>query len=393
MPPETIVCSRCGTVNAAGDQFCGSCGAFLSGGRRRRRRATTAPAGTAAPPTRARAAPDGVLAARRTASRRAPRPAPQAGFTVCPLRLRQPARRTFCHSAASSSPRRRRRRRRLGPHDEISGGLPRWLPIAIVAGLLVGVVRSSHGRLQAEPAADRRRASATRRRRRCDPAVDHPGPAPRRCVGRRVATARARASAALTGATSSSVAADTPDVAPGNVIDGGSTPLEESRRGAASGSRSRSPRPPRLPRDLQRLPASHDSFVATKRPQNIVVTVNGGPSGSCSPTRDAPEARRHRHARRDHGPDPDRDDVPGVRERLSRQPDRRVGNQRDPRVREPRRVIGPARRLAATSPLRPARHRTAAGTGRFKATLERAAYSAGRISAARVDSIGREDDW
>jgi hypothetical protein len=56
-------------------------------------------------------------------------------------------------------------------------------------------------------------------------------------------------------------------------------------------------------------------------------------------------------------------------------------------------VIGPARRLAATSPLRPARHRTAAGTGRFKATLERAAYSAGRISAARVDSIGREDDW
>ena len=42
-------------------------------------------------------------------------------------------------------------------------------------------------------------------------------------------------------------------------------------------------------------------------------------------------------------------------------------------------MIRPARRLAAT--------------GRFKATLARAAHSARRISATTVDSIGREDNW
>ena len=37
--------------------------------------------------------------------------------------------------------------------------------------------------------------------------------------------------------------------------------------------------------------------------------------------------------------------------------------------------------------------RRPAATGRFKATLARAAHSARRISAATVDSIGHEDNW
>ena len=42
-------------------------------------------------------------------------------------------------------------------------------------------------------------------------------------------------------------------------------------------------------------------------------------------------------------------------------------------------MIRPAGRLAATS--------------RFKATLAKAAHSAGRISATTVDSVGCEDNW
>ena len=37
--------------------------------------------------------------------------------------------------------------------------------------------------------------------------------------------------------------------------------------------------------------------------------------------------------------------------------------------------------------------RRLAANDRFKATLEKGAYSAGRISAAWVDPIGREDNW
>ena len=152
--------------------------------------------------------------------------------------------------------------------------------------------------------------------------------------------------------------------------------------------------PARLPRRLQRLPAQprfvrRDEAAPERRRHR-----QRGRARRVRPRRlgDAAAAGRRRHARGDRGPDPDRLDVPGVRERLSRQPDRRVGDQRDPGVRGRRRVILPDRRLAAAPPLRPAGDRTAAGTGRFKATLERAAYSAGRISAARVDSIGREDN-
>src|SRR5262245_36742767 len=145
----TIVCSRCGVANAAGDQFCGSCGAFLEWEGQAPPIQADAPVAEpdplAAEPVEA--APVDVLPPQPPPAEAAPAPPPppvQAGFTVCPhCGSGNPPGRTFCHqcgkllarpepeAAAAAGGRAKERR---------SGGLPGWLPLVIGAGLIVGVI-------------------------------------------------------------------------------------------------------------------------------------------------------------------------------------------------------------------------------------------------------------
>ena len=112
MPPETIVCSRCGTVNAAGDQFCGSCGAFLEWEGQAPPadeppppvQPTEAPA-PEPPPTEVLAAPTAAPPLDTAPPPPRPRPASRSAPTAAPAT--RPVGRSAT-SAASSSPRRRR---------------------------------------------------------------------------------------------------------------------------------------------------------------------------------------------------------------------------------------------------------------------------------------------
>ena len=120
----------------------------------------------------------------------------------------------------------------------------------------------------------------------------------------------------LTGASASSVAADTPDVAAVNVIDGRLDTRWEEAIGSAPGewvevtfAQSR----------LDYLviysgfQLSHDSFLATRRPQNVVVTVNGGaPVGFVLADSELPQRIDIDDAPgRDRRPGPGRVDLPG----------------------------------------------------------------------------------
>ena len=290
MPPETIVCSRCGTVNGAGDQFCGSCGAFLEW------EGQAPPADEPPPPVQptepsqptALEPPPTEVAAAPTAAPQPAAPPPQAGFTVCPhCGSGNPPGRTFCHkcgkllatppaAAAAASGR--------ATTQSSSGGVPRWLLIAIIAGLLVGAIAVVAAVVfKPSPLPTDVGPSATLTPTLAIPPSITPVPASAPAASAPAASAAAAPGESiqltLTGATSSSVAADTPDVAPGNVIDGRLDTRWEEKVGAEPGEWVE------ITLAASRLDylviyngfqLSHDSFVATKRPQNIVVTVNGG---------------------------------------------------------------------------------------------------------------------
>ncbi|HET9521742.1 MAG TPA: zinc ribbon domain-containing protein, partial [Candidatus Limnocylindrales bacterium] len=121
MTSESVICRRCGTLNAAGDQFCGSCGAFLE---------WDGEATEAVEP----------LAAAAT-------PAP-TGLTCPSCGTVNPAGRTFCQSCGTLLERESASRR--GMATTLAGDrpvertgarrVPGWLlPIAAL-GVLVGVV-------------------------------------------------------------------------------------------------------------------------------------------------------------------------------------------------------------------------------------------------------------
>ena len=292
MPPETIVCSRCGTVNGVGDQFCGSCGAFLEW------EGQAPPADEPRPPvqpaeatasTAPEPAPVEVAAAPTAApSPAAPPPAPQAGFTVCPhCGSGNPPGRTFCHKCgkllAAPAPAAASAAAGRATTKSSSGGVPRWLLIAIIAGLLVGAIAVAAAVLfKPSPLPTDVGPSATLTPTLAIPPSITPAPASAPAASAPAASAAAPGESiqlTLTGATSSSVAADTPDVAPGNVIDGRLDTRWEEKVGAEPGEWVE------ITFGASRLDylviyngfqLSHDSFVATKRPQNIVVTVNGG---------------------------------------------------------------------------------------------------------------------
>jgi hypothetical protein len=303
MPPETIICRRCGVANASGDQFCGSCGAFLEWEGIEGPPATAADAppeasDAALPPAPATetepipAAPPPVVVPTAAAgvSDTSPPPAPQPGFTVCPhCGYGNPPGRTFCNkcgklltraepapgSGAGSSAGRTATERK-------SGGMPGWLPIVIGAGLLVGIVvvlvtvvfKPTPPTSVAVPSATLTPTLAIPPSITAPPAsgVAGSGGAPSAPGGDSVQLT-------LTGANASSVAADTPDVAPGNVIDDRlDTRWEEAVASAPGEWVEVTFAASRLDYLVvyNGFQQSHDSFLATRRPQNVVVTVNGG---------------------------------------------------------------------------------------------------------------------
>ena len=154
MSEGTVICRRCGVANPAGDQFCGSCGAFLEW----EGDATDAGTETALP---ARRPTDRPVLRPRTLRRAAPAPprprrprgSADTSNVACPVvrhaesRPRRPSasvRRRIC--AAGPRAERGGARATAGTRPspaEKSGGLPFWLPIVVVVGLLAGMSGSS----------------------------------------------------------------------------------------------------------------------------------------------------------------------------------------------------------------------------------------------------------
>jgi hypothetical protein len=208
------------------------------------------------------------------------------GFTVCPTcGSGNPPGRTFCHScgnllskgpatdAAGAGPK--------PTHDRERGGLPGWLPIVIVAGLIVGVVVvlvTVVLKPSAPPSVAVPSATLTPTLEVPPTITAAPASAGPTVPGGSLAPGSG-VQLTLTGATASSVAADTPDMAAINVVDGRLDTRWQEAVGSAPGEWVE------VTFATARLDylvvyagfqLSHDSFVATKRPQNVVVTINGG---------------------------------------------------------------------------------------------------------------------
>jgi ribosomal protein L40E len=315
MADDTINCSRCGAANAAGDEFCGTCGAFLEWQGREATPPASEPDAPASdvvepsappsappspvPPSLAQPLPQGpaaeLPAIGAAAGPGAAPQTPQAGFTICPhCGSGNPPGRTFCHkcgkllartepaagSGAAGGKAAEQRRSR---------GIPGWLPILIGAGLVVGIIvvlvtvvlKPAAPPPAALPSATLTPTLAV------PPSVSVPPPSASSSAGGASAGPSTAPGSSvqltLTAATASSVAADTPDVAAANVIDGRLDTRWEEAVGSAPGEWVE------VTFDASRLDylvvysgfqLSHDSFVATRRPQNIVVSVNGGaPTG------------------------------------------------------------------------------------------------------------------
>jgi ribosomal protein L40E len=296
---ETIICRRCGVTNSSGDQFCGSCGAFLEW------EGDEAPAAGQADPDSAQVAPPAPLPPEpETSTVRPPdagpspstaTPTPMPGFSVCPTcGSGNPPGRTFCHSCGNLLAREPSGTGAAGAGkaaaDERRRGMPGWLPIVIGAGLVAGVAavlvfvvfRPAGPPSAALPSSTLTPTLAV------PPSVTAPPPSgvPSGVVPSGVApSAPAGGSGQLTlgGATASSVSTDTPDVAAINVMDGRLDTRWQEAIGSEPGEWIE------VTLTTSRLDylvvysgfqLSHDAFVATRRPQNVVLTVNGGaPAG------------------------------------------------------------------------------------------------------------------
>ena len=295
MASETVICRRCGVANPTGDQFCGSCGAFLEweGDAAKEVESDAAPqdeqdavqedwSGRTFPSPQI---PPEQVPKPRPASPPPDAPQPMPGFTVCQTcGSGNPPGRTFCHSCGNLLSKQPANDAGAGPkptHDRESRRIPGWLPIVIVAGLVIGAVVilvTVVLRPSAPPSVAAPSATFT-------PTLEVPPSitAPPASAGPTIPVGSLAPGAGvqltLTGASASSVAADTPDMAASNVIDGRLDTRWQEAVGSAPGEWVE------VTFATARLDylviysgfqLSHDAFVATKRPQNVVVTVNGG---------------------------------------------------------------------------------------------------------------------
>ncbi|HET9345864.1 MAG TPA: zinc ribbon domain-containing protein [Candidatus Limnocylindrales bacterium] len=296
MSSETIICRRCGVANSSGDQFCGSCGAFLEWEGDEAPVSTDAPA----PPEPEPASdagetlpPSGTSPPPPSSTPLAPAPrAPMPGFSVCPTcGSGNPPGRTFCHSCGNllardtTAPGATAGAGRAAA-DERTRSLPGWLPFVVGAGLVAGIVAVVVLVVfrPAAPPSTALPSSTLTPTLAVPPSVTVPpgsGPSSGAIPSGVAPSVPAGGSAQLTlgAATASSVSADTPDVAAINVMDGRLDTRWQEAIGSAPGEWIEvSFGPSRLDYLVvySGFQLSHDAFLATRRPQNVVVTVNGG---------------------------------------------------------------------------------------------------------------------
>jgi ribosomal protein L40E len=275
----SIVCRRCGTSNVAGDQFCGSCGAFLEW-----EGEPTEPgesAGPAPAPT-PWPAPEPVEPP--------PPPPPPVGAVVCrSCGTANPSTRTFCQScgtildpkAASGGVTPGPTPPVAVPRPEPRGGLPGWLPIVVGAGLVIGVAAVVAATVL-RPAAPTALASAFPSATFTPTLAPTATPIGSTDSGGPGASEGGSAAPSVqltaTGATASSVVGDREKFAPAMVIDGAlDTSWQEGAEDEAGEWVEVTLAPSRLDYVViySGYQLSHDAWLGNLRPQNVVVSVNG----------------------------------------------------------------------------------------------------------------------
>jgi len=305
MADGTVLCRRCGSPNAEGDQFCGTCGAFLEwegeSVEAERTDATGARAADA-PESTAASAPMATTTPATPAVPASPGVDPsEPGVTCASCGRTNPAGRTFCQAcgtrlaggtAASTGPPAaapqpaRPSAVPAGTRPAVrpggSGGLPGWLPVVVVLGLVVGVgavaasvlLRQTDlpSAVSFEPATPPATLTPT-----LSPAS--PGESAAASGGESAAPSAATAVALMmTGATASSVVGDRPMFAPGMVVDGDlATSWQEGADDEAGQWIEVTFEPARLDYVVvySGYQLSHDAFLANRRPKDVTVSVDG----------------------------------------------------------------------------------------------------------------------
>jgi hypothetical protein len=309
---ESILCRRCGAANSAGDQFCGSCGAFLEWEGEALELDGAAAPEAAAP---ADAAPLGADVAARPTPAPAP-PAsvppeqpggvPAAGGVTCRACGRpNPPGRTFCQACgtrlaagsatsvtpvvpagqptagAGRSPARPRGSSREARATGASRGLPGWLPVVVVLGLLAGVGGVAAAALLRPPEVPSGASSEPG----TPPATLTPTLPAASPVDSVAATGSpvppAAVALTMTGATASSVVGNREMFAASMVIDGELTTCWQEGADEEAGEWIE------VTFEASRLAyvvvysgyqLSHDAYLANRRPKDVSVSVDGGPA-------------------------------------------------------------------------------------------------------------------
>ena len=277
MSGPTLVCRRCGAANAAGDQFCGSCGAFLEW-----EGEPVDDSGPAAQTLRTPAPTPPVVTSTTVPIE------PTEPSVVCPAcRTVNPTSRTFCRSCGttlpSSTPTETPAIESSGQRSTSAvadgGGLPGWLPIVAGAGVLVGiaiVVFAVVLRPAPPPPAASAFPSAT-----FTPTLA-PTPSPEPSAGASASappTQSPSVQLTLLGARASSVVGNRELFQPAMAIDGAlDTCWQEGAAEEAGEWLEVTFEPSRLDYLViySGYQLSHDAYLANLRPETVLVTVNGG---------------------------------------------------------------------------------------------------------------------
>jgi hypothetical protein len=280
MPDGTVVCRRCGVSNTAGDQFCGSCGAFLEW----EGDPTDAPPADTikAPPAEQTPPAEPPPAIASPAWRPAPTEATALGIACPACGTRNPTQKVFCQSCGMDL---RDAVRAGGPVGtapastrktpaEKSGGMPFWLPIVVVIGLLAGgafVVAGIVMRPTPVPPGATTVPSVT-----FTPTLP---PSPGTSPGESVPPATESGQLTLTGAKASSIVGNRAKFKADRVIDGNlQTAWQEGAKDTKGQWIEVSFSPSRLDYVViySGFQLNHDAYLGNARPENVLVSVNGG---------------------------------------------------------------------------------------------------------------------
>jgi double zinc ribbon protein len=274
-----VICRRCGVSNTAGDQFCGSCGAFLEW----EGDPTDAAAPTSEP---AIPAPAATPAPQTTPSEPLPPPtivsAPSMPGIACPAcATLNPTQKVFCQSCGTDL---RDAARAVGgvttpagtrkTQVEKAAGLPFWLPIVVVIGLLAGVAFVVAGivmRPTPVPPGATTIPSVT-----FTPTLP---PSPGTSAGS-LPPATESGQLTLTGAKASSIVGNRAKFKADRVIDGNlQTAWQEGAKDAKGQWIEVSFASSRIDYVViySGYQLNHDAYLGNARPENVLVSVDGGP--------------------------------------------------------------------------------------------------------------------